>query len=224
MQLAIPKKIVNQIRGKAKRSVKLQFVIDNKLVTTRRIIANECNKYFVSLATASKLNDAVIIENLPPRTLDDFMPTSNLGSMFMSECTQYEVSKIISILKNGKSSDIPISVIKKTSDIISPILAMHLNYLMSTGKLGKMTPIYKKDNEELLENYRPVSTLPIFGKFGEKLFMTDYTITLFHKEHFMTDSLVFAKITLQVMPSMFLLTILKQQSVMETMSLEFLLI
>ena len=97
--------IVNQIRGKAKRSVKPQFVIDNKLVTTRRTIANEFNKYFVSLA--SKLDDAVIIENLPPRTFDDFMPTSNLGSMFMSECTQYEVSKIISELKNGKSSDIP---------------------------------------------------------------------------------------------------------------------
>ena len=58
----------------------------------------------------------------------------------------------------------------------------------------------------------------------KKLFMTDYIITLFHREHFMTDSLVFAKITLQVMPSMFLLTILKQQSVMETMSLEYLLI
>ena len=52
-------------------------MIDNKLVTTRRIIANEFNKYFVSLA--SELNDAVIIENLPPRTYDDFMPTSNLG-------------------------------------------------------------------------------------------------------------------------------------------------
>ena len=103
------------------------------------------------------------------------MPTSNLGSMFMSECTQYEVSKIISELKNGKSSDIPISVIKKTSDIISPILAMHFNYLMSIGKfpdelkLGKITPIYKKDNEELLKNYRPVSTLPIFGKIFEKV-------------------------------------------------------
>ena len=80
-------------------------MIDNKLVTTRRIIANEFNKYFVSLA--SKLNDTAIIKNLPPRTFNDFMPTSNLGSMFMSEYTQYEVSKIISESKNGKSSDIP---------------------------------------------------------------------------------------------------------------------
>ena len=52
---------------------------------------------------------------------------------------------------------------------------MHFNYLMSIGKfpdelkLGKITPIYKKDNEELLENYRPVSTLPIFGKIFEKV-------------------------------------------------------
>ena len=45
------------------------------------------NKYFVPLAV-KLINDAVIIENLTPRTFDDLMPTSNLGSMFMSECTQ----------------------------------------------------------------------------------------------------------------------------------------
>ena len=36
-------------------------------------------------------------------------------------------------------------------------------------KVGKITPIYKKDIPELLENYRPVSTLPIFGKIFEKV-------------------------------------------------------
>jgi hypothetical protein len=36
-------------------------------------------------------------------------------------------------------------------------------------KIGKITPIYKKDDEELLENYRPVSTLPAFGKILEKI-------------------------------------------------------
>ena len=36
-------------------------------------------------------------------------------------------------------------------------------------KTGKITPIYKKDNAELLENYRPISTLPIFGKLFEKI-------------------------------------------------------
>jgi len=36
-------------------------------------------------------------------------------------------------------------------------------------KVGKITPIYKKGSNELLENYRPVSTLPIFGKIFEKI-------------------------------------------------------
>ena len=36
-------------------------------------------------------------------------------------------------------------------------------------KRGKITPIYKKDDKELFENYRPVSTLPIFSKIFEKV-------------------------------------------------------
>ena len=36
-------------------------------------------------------------------------------------------------------------------------------------KLGKISPVFKKDNEELMKNYRPVSTLPIFGKIFEKV-------------------------------------------------------
>ena len=39
-------------------------------------------------------------------------------------------------------------------------------------KIGKVTPVYKKDDEQLLENYRPVSTLPIFGKIFEKIIYT----------------------------------------------------
>ena len=103
------------------------------------------------------------------------MPPSTSGSMFLNDCTQYEVSKIIEQLQNGKSSDIPVSVIKKASDIISPILAIHYNYLMEIGifpdilKLGKITPIFKKEDEQLLKNYRAISTLPIFGKIFEKL-------------------------------------------------------
>ena len=36
-------------------------------------------------------------------------------------------------------------------------------------KTGKVTPIYKKGNKECIENYRPVSILPIFGKIFEKI-------------------------------------------------------
>ena len=148
-------------------------MIDNKRIIERRVIANEFNNYFVSIA--SKLNDGVKVEQLPNKTFKDFMPSSRMQSMFLYDCTKEEIRKTICDLQTGKSSDIPISVIKKTSNIISPILAHHYNHLMKIGKfpdelkLGKITPIYKKDNEELPENYRPVSTLPIFGKIFEKI-------------------------------------------------------
>ena len=36
-------------------------------------------------------------------------------------------------------------------------------------KLGKISPVFKKNIEELIKNYCPVSTLPIFGKIFEKV-------------------------------------------------------
>ena len=83
----------------------------------------------------------------------------------MGDCTPNEIMKIISELQNGKASDIPIHVIKKSSRFISPILSVLYNKCINDGifpnelKVGKISPIYKKDKEELLENYRPVSTL-----------------------------------------------------------------
>ena len=46
---------------------------------------------------------------------------------------------------------------------------MDEGYFPKVLKIGKITPIYKKDNPQELGNYRPVSVLPIFGKIFEKV-------------------------------------------------------
>ena len=64
-----------------------------------------------------------------------------------------------------------------------PILAKHFNHLIKIGefpdplKSGKISPVFKKDNEELMKNYRPVFTLPIFGKIFEKVI---YNVRLYN--------------------------------------------
>ena len=171
--------IINELRGKCKKSVKPSFMIDNKKVIDRRVIANEFNKYFNSIA--SNLNEQISDSPMSDskfKSFEDFLAPSNRSSIFLNDCTHLEILEIISQLDNGKSSDIPIRVIKKSAHLICHVLAFHFNNFMMRGifpdslKVGKVTPIFKKGNVEDIGNYRPVSTLPIFGKIFEKVIYT----------------------------------------------------
>ena len=172
--------VINSIRGKNKRSIKPQFVIDNERIIDRRIIANKFNEYFASLAVNMNnevtLSNGIPVSELP--SFDTFLGKSCSDSIHLDDCTIPEIETIISDLEHGKASDIPTKVIKQSCKVISPILQHLYNNCMANGvfpddlKIGNISPIYKKGNEEHLENYRPVSTLPIFGKIFEKLIYT----------------------------------------------------
>ena len=82
-----PKKtwlLINQLRGKQRRTMKAVFIIDNKRIIERRVIANEFNK-----SLASKLNDEVKIQS---GDFSNFLPRSQSKSMFLNECCEDEVS------------------------------------------------------------------------------------------------------------------------------------
>ena len=70
---------------------------------------------------------------------------------------------------------ISVLVLKRCATLISEHLSGFFNMFMEAGtfpdllKLGKITPIYKKGDSQLLDNYRPISLLPIFGEMFEKL-------------------------------------------------------
>ena len=167
--------IINKLRGKKKTGIKPNFVIDNEKITNRRVIANEFNKYFVSIA--KNLNNSVLpgLDILPLPDFTSFLGQSNQSSIFLEDCSVEELARIIADLQNNKASDIPINIIKKSAPIIVPILVATFNHCMRRGifpdtlKIGKITPIFKKGDTQELSNYRPVSTLPIFGKIFEKV-------------------------------------------------------
>ena len=166
--------IINELRGKSKKVIKPTIVIDNKKIIDRRVIANEFNKYFNSIA--SKLNESIVnLSDSKFSSFEEFLLPSNKNSIFLNDCSTSELLDIIKDLDNNKSSDIPIRVIKKTAHVICPFLSLYFNRYMAAGhfpdtlKVGKVTPIFKKGNTEDVGNFRPVSTLPIFGKIFEKI-------------------------------------------------------
>ena len=116
----------------------------------------------------------ISIESLP--SFLEFLPQKCDTTIFLSDCTAEELRSLIKELDNGKSSDIPIKLIKFVSPIICPHLARIFNKCMMEGnfpdelKVGRIGPVYKmKGDKEMMENYRPVSILPIFGKLFEKI-------------------------------------------------------
>ena len=66
-------------------------------------------------------------------------------------------------------------MIKHCASLIAPILSKLYNKCIQDGvvpkvlKYGVITPIHKKRRKDKIENYRPISTLPIFGKILEKI-------------------------------------------------------
>ena len=46
--------VINELRGKCKKTIKPQFCVNGVRITERRLIANKFNEYFASIA--SKLN------------------------------------------------------------------------------------------------------------------------------------------------------------------------
>ena len=93
----------------------------------------------------------------------------------MFPCTKDEVTDIVRGLENGKASDIPISLLKKASIVLIDPLYKFFNYFLNRGifpsilEIGSVTPVFKKGDARYLDNYRPVSTIPLFGKILEKL-------------------------------------------------------
>jgi len=178
-------------------------MIDNTKIINRRVIANEFNKYFISIA--AKLNEPYLqtpsISSTDPclKSFEEYLSPPCTSSIYLHDCDTDEITQIISELKNGKSSDIPVIVIKRTALVIAPYLVEIYNQCLKTGtfptelKTGRITPIYKKDNEQLIENYRPVSTLPIFGKILEKIIYSRLYSFFISKGHIYENQFGFRK-------------------------------
>ena len=197
-------RIINDIRGKHKKDIKPLFNSGNSKITDRKEIAKKFNEYYASLA--EKMNSSVMhdvsTDEVPP--FESYMSKPKENSMYLSDGTDDEIYFIIKDLVDGKSSDIPIKLIKNCAPVITPLLKKYFNNFMQTGefpdslKVGKITSVFKKSNQEEFENYRPISTF--LEKFLKKLFMLFYMNTSQQMDFFMKINLALESHILVAMP------------------------
>ena len=123
--------------------------------------------------------------------LDKLIPNSNLlwnanvylppripHSLLLYPSTPNEISDIISSLEDSKSSGpstISIKILKIADNHISCTFSDICNISFNEGifpdinKIAKVIPIYKDGSMKDINNYRPISLLPIFSKIMEKI-------------------------------------------------------
>ena len=120
--------LINELRGKCKPNIKASFAINGKIVEDRREIAQEFNMFFSSVA--HKLNSKVYQSTLPKHEFVRYLRPEKMScnSMYMYPCTATEVAEVIAALENGKASDIPVSLLKKSSHVLLDHLHRFFDY------------------------------------------------------------------------------------------------
>lgn len=140
------------------------------VVSNPRDIAQCFNDHFCSVAS-------VISDSLPASTVDPLSYVKhNVHSLFFDPVSREEVSEIISSLRNTKYDldTISVKMLKFCNRILNYPLSLIINKSLSAGifpdvfKDACVIPIYKKGDKTNVNNYRPISILPLFGKVLEK--------------------------------------------------------
>ena len=138
-------------------------------------IATQLNTYFANVAPSliNKLN-----KQQTKKDFSLYLKNSVEPSFYLTPVTPTEVEDILDSLDDKKASDIyefPVRIIKQIKSIIKAPLSVIFNESFSSGvfpdelKYAKVTPLHKGKSKLEVNNYRPISVLPIFDKILEKI-------------------------------------------------------
>ena len=166
-------KILKEVIGvSSKKTISQNFHVDHRGdVSDPDEIAGEFNDYFVKVG--SKLADTIPVCNLNPL----HYVRRNCNSIFFTPVVEQEIIDCLTKLKEGSSGHdgLKPSIIKKCKEHLATPLAYIYNLSITEGcvptalKHAYITPVFKSGDETLLNNYRPISVLPVFSKVLERL-------------------------------------------------------
>ncbi len=149
------------------------LTIQCEIVEGKLAIANHFNSYFTNIGP--KLSNLIDMSNKP--SFRTYLKKSNLNFDFKL----VENELISNIIDNfaPKSScgydGVSMKLLKSVKDSLLKPITLIVNQMLTTGifpdklKTAKVTPIFKKDDDTLFSNYRPISILPAISKIFEKV-------------------------------------------------------
>ena len=167
-----PRMVWSTINGILNRKVTtvLKELTVNGTHLSGEMLMNYVNNYFVSIASticAAVPNSPLLVCLAPPV----------LTSCFLQPASVSEVILVIKRLRNkgSKILDIHPSVIKENVLVFSSHFSMLYNLSLvkctfpNLLKIARVSPGFKSGKPDVIDNYRPISSLPVFSKIFERL-------------------------------------------------------
>ena len=139
------------------------------------ILANAFNDYFINIGPSLNHNS----ESSPSTQEigDDKDLTQEINFYLCTESAETIFSCLQTLpTKNTMGCDnMPAYLIKEAAPVIVHSLTIIINYSIVTGKVPKqwkqarVTPVHKGGDKTIMNNYQPISTLPVLSKVIERI-------------------------------------------------------
>jgi hypothetical protein len=173
-------KFYNKFVIKTKKSKDAQIIsniidpISKSPVSESAEVANAFNEFFTNINGDSNLTlDAskdFINEKFRPYKQNNLLNTSSFS---FEKFTEEKVIEAIKSLDSSSScgiTEVPVSVIKNSAEVLAPFLTSIFNECITSGKIPKdlkcaiAFPLFKKGDSSLCDNYRRISVLSPFPR------------------------------------------------------------
>ena len=145
-------------------------MVYDKFVNDTKTKVDIFNNFFAEQCTPLK-NDS----KLPPNQI--YLTQSKLVLLDFNEDKVLKIIRSLNVHKAHGYDDISIRVIKICDKLLlKPLIISFKNstkpfHYPDLWKRSNIIPVHKKNDKQLVKNYRPISLLPIFGKIFEKVIL-----------------------------------------------------
>ena len=138
--------------------------INDKICDNQLTMAEHFNNFFCTIGKRL----AEKMENNSSQSVTRYLTNRVSSSIFLEPVDERELISIINLLPLKKSvghDNIPVIFIKLVDRIIAPFLVKVINASFNVGmfpnilKIAKVIPIYKSGDKQIINNYRPISSL-----------------------------------------------------------------
>lgn len=148
-----------------------QIKVNDEIITNKKRIANQFNKYFSEIGTKMASTITSPGKRVGQRNIINH-------SLYLYPTDTNEVVKFISELKPRKSpglDNITSEILKTSVEFIKEPFTYIINKILQTGsfpsafKIAAIKPLFKKGDKLDTSNYRPISLISNLAKIAEKI-------------------------------------------------------